>query len=160
MFYWISLHSIDRKYNFSQIFWGGKGVWCVLCISAFNRHKKTVYHGKNKLFFYEKMMMSALYLTNMLILDFYCTSLLNLYSTGRHVTLLWQIILTLLCLLYCLLNAVCLAEKQQIPILSSLVWSGHWLNPRSTTSSQACVLLHQRRWFCIKGWIYMYLIPI
>ena len=32
-----------------------------------------------------------------------------------------------------LLNAVCLAEKEQIPILWSLVWSDRGLNPQSTT---------------------------
>ena len=31
-----------------------------------------------------------------------------------------------------LLNAACLAEKQQIPILSSLVWHDQGSNPRST----------------------------
>jgi hypothetical protein len=32
-----------------------------------------------------------------------------------------------------LLNTVCLAEKQQIPILQSLVWPDRGSNPRSTT---------------------------
>ena len=32
-----------------------------------------------------------------------------------------------------LLNAACLAEKQQIPILQSLVWPDRGSNPRSTT---------------------------
>jgi hypothetical protein len=40
MFYWISLHSINRNSNFPQIFGEERG--CVLCTSALNRHKKTV----------------------------------------------------------------------------------------------------------------------
>ena len=35
-------------------------------------------------------------------------------------------------LLY-LLNAACLAEKQQIPILKSVVWPDRGSNPQSTT---------------------------
>jgi hypothetical protein len=40
--------------------------------------------------------------------------------------------------LFVILNAVCLAENQQIPILRSLVWSDRGSNPQSTT------LLHHR----------------
>ena len=52
-------------------------------------------------------------------------------SAGRHATLPRHIILTLgNQSLLLLLNAACLAEKQQIPILMSLVWPGRGSNPR------------------------------
>jgi len=62
-----------------------------------------LYHGENK-FIFNEMMMSAL-------LDFYCASSLKQQSADRHVAPLRNQSLPFL------LNATCLAEKQQIPIL-------------------------------------------
>jgi len=42
-----------------------------------------------------------------------------------------------------LLNASCLAEKQQIPILWSLVWPDRGSNPRSTTLATSTPLGYQ-----------------
>jgi len=51
-------------------------------------------------------------------LDFYSASSLNQQSAGRHVALLGHIILISSQPVFLfLLNAACLAEKQQIPIL-------------------------------------------
>jgi hypothetical protein len=62
--------------------------------------------------------MSALYWTNKLSFDFYSASSLKQQSAGKYVTnldtLFWFCANLSLLLL---LNAVCLAEKQQIPIL-------------------------------------------
>ena len=83
-----------------------------------------LYRGKNKLIFNEMMMRSALYSTNKPSWIFYIANSLKQQSTDRHFalhkdTLFWfranQSLLFLL-------NAACLAEKQQIPILQYLVW--------------------------------------
>ena len=70
-----------------------------------------LYHGENKLIFNEMMMRSA-------ELDLYSASSLKQQSMGRHVAPPAHIILipSQPVLLF-LLNVVCLAEKQQIPIL-------------------------------------------
>jgi hypothetical protein len=67
-----------------------------------------LYHGKNKLILNEMMLMRSL-----------CTRTTRQQSADRHVASLGHIILIRAnqSLLF-LLNAACLAEKQQIPILS------------------------------------------
>jgi hypothetical protein len=45
-----------------------------------------------------------------------------------------------------LLNAACLAEKQQIPILQSSVWSDLWSNPWSTTLTESTLTLTPLMW--------------
>ena len=45
-----------------------------------------------------------------------------------------------------LLNAACLAEKQQIPILSSLVWPDQGSNHRSTTLEPSMLTITLHRW--------------
>jgi hypothetical protein len=56
--------------------------------------------------------------------DFYSASSLKQQSADRHVVPLRHMLF--------LLNAACLVEKQQIPILESLVWPDQGSNPRST----------------------------
>ena len=56
-------------------------------------------------------------------LDFYSTSSLKQQSAGRNVAPLWHIIMIQSQPVFALTPyAACLVEKQQIPILSSLVW--------------------------------------
>ena len=76
-----------------------------------------LYHGENKLIFNEIYEVRYV-LDQHAELDFYSASSLKQQSVGRHVAPLWHIILIRAnqSLLF-LLNAVCLAEKQQIPIL-------------------------------------------
>ena len=82
-----------------------------------------LYHGKSKLIFYEMILRSALYQTNMLSWIFIVQAH---RSNSPRIDMLPQLA-TLSrfwanqSLLF-LLNAECLAEKQQIPILQSLVW--------------------------------------
>ena len=85
-----------------------------------------LYHGKNKLISNEMMMRSTLYLTNTL-----SAGSLKQQSTDRHVAPLGHISLipSQPLPVFALINAVCLAEKQQIP----KVWSDRGSNPRSTT---------------------------
>jgi hypothetical protein len=66
-------------------------------------------------------------------LDFYISRSLKQQSVYRHVTLLGHITDSRAnqSLLF-LLNAACLAEKQQIPILLSLVVTDQGSNPQST----------------------------
>ena len=92
-----------------------------------------VYHGENKLIFNEMMMRSALFLTNMLSWIFIVLAHWNnspRIDMSLHIdTLFWfRAIQSLLLLLI----ATCLAEKQHIPILLSLVRPGRGSNPRST----------------------------
>jgi hypothetical protein len=56
--------------------------------------------------------------------DFYSASSLKQQSADRHVVPLRHMLF--------LLNAACLVEKQQIPILEFLVWPDQGSNPRST----------------------------
>jgi hypothetical protein len=76
-----------------------------------------LYHGENKLIFNEIYEVRYV-LDQHAELDFYSASSLKQQSVGRHVAPLGHIILIRAnqSLLF-LLNAVCLAEKQQIPIL-------------------------------------------
>ena len=89
-----------------------------------------LYHGENKLIFNEMMMRSALFLTN--TLSWILIVLAHWNNSPRidmslHLdTLFWfrsnQSLLFLL-------NAACLAEKKQIPILKSLVFNRPGLEP-------------------------------
>ena len=66
-------------------------------------------------------------------LGFNSVSLLKQQSAGRHVAPLGHIILIPSQPVFALSPyAACLAEKQQIPILLSLVWPDRGSNPRST----------------------------
>ena len=66
-------------------------------------------------------------------LDFYSASSLKQQWTDIHVAPFQHIIMIRANQsLFSLLNAACIAEKQQIPILLSLVWPKQGLNPRST----------------------------
>ena len=78
-----------------------------------------LYHGENKLIIDEMMTRSALYKTNTLHeLYFHSASSLKQHSAGRHVAPLGHIILIpSLPVFAFILNAACLEEKQQIPIL-------------------------------------------
>ena len=89
------------------------------------------------LIFNEMMMRSALYKTQHAEVDFYSASSLKQQSRDRHVAPLEHIILIPSQSLLFLLNAACLAEKQHIPILKSLVWPDWGMNPRSTISNRA-----------------------
>ena len=95
------------------------------CCLTPTHHFFQLYHDENNFFFNEMMMRPALYNYKTLSLIFYSASSLNQKSVDRHVphsdTLSWfrvnQSLLTLL-------TAVCLVEKQQIPILYfGLTWS-------------------------------------
>ena len=66
-------------------------------------------------------------------LYFYSARSLKQQSAGRHVAPLGHIILIPSQPVFALLlNVACLAEKQQIQILYSLVWPDRGSNPRST----------------------------
>jgi hypothetical protein len=69
----------------------------------------------SKLIFNEMMMKYALYQTNTFSWDFYSASSLKQQSLDRHVAPLSRFQANQYLLF--LLNAACLAEKQQIPIL-------------------------------------------
>jgi len=76
-----------------------------------------LYHSENELIFNEMMMRSAFFLDQHAYLYFYSASSLKQQSADRHIAALGHIILipSQPVLLF-LLNAACLAEKQQIPI--------------------------------------------
>jgi len=77
-----------------------------------------MYHGENKLPYDEMMMISVFVLDQQAEFVFHIARLMKQMSTGRHVTPLRHIIKTLSHKsLVSFLNDVCLAEKQQIPIL-------------------------------------------
>jgi len=82
-----------------------------------------LYHGVNMLIFNEMMMRSALYYNNTLSWNFivlaHCNNSPRVEMSLQSDTLFW---LRANQSLLFLLNAACLAEKQQIPILQSLVW--------------------------------------
>ena len=107
-----------------------------------------LYHGENKLIFNEMMIRSALYQTNTLswifiVLAHWINSLrvdmlfhsgtLSLFRANQS--------------LLFLLNAACLAEKQQIPILWSLVWPDQGLNPRSIALKESTLTITPQMWF-------------
>ena len=77
-------------------------------------------HGKNKLLFHE-MMMSVLYQTKQAYLDFHSSSSLK-QTVGRQ---MYSSIRTLLQSVFALTPSCCIrsAERQQIPVLQSLVFS-------------------------------------
>ena len=85
----------------------------------------------------EMVMMSSLYLTNKLrwifIVLAYWSNCQRIDMSFHSDTLSWFRANQTLLLLLNQVNAVCLAEKQQIPILQSLVWPNQGSNPRSTT---------------------------
>ena len=89
-------------------------------------------------------------------MDFYSGGSLKQHSAGRHVAPLGHIILIPCQPVFALspynLNAACLAEKQQIQILLSLIWPDRGSNPRSTileastiTSTQQIRFFGERR---------------
>ena len=92
-----------------------------------------LYYGENKLIFNEMMMRSALFQTNTLSWIFIVLAHWN-NSPWSDMSLLSDTLFWFRAnqsLLF-LLNAACLVEKQQIPILLSLVWPDRGSNPRST----------------------------
>jgi hypothetical protein len=81
-----------------------------------------LYYGENKLIFNKNNDEVRFVLDLHAEFDFYSDSPLKQRSTGRHVAPLGYIIrIQANQFLLFLLNATCLAEKQQIPILKSLV---------------------------------------
>jgi hypothetical protein len=92
-----------------------------------------LYHGENKLIFNE-MRRSTLYYTNMLSWTFIVLAhwnnspWINMLPHSNTLSSFWAN----QSLLY-LLNAACLAEKQQILILKSLILPDWDSNPRSTS---------------------------
>ena len=81
-----------------------------------------LYYGENKLIFNKNNDEVRFVLDLHAEVDFYSDSPLKQRSTGRHVAPLGHIIrIQANQFLLFLLNATCLAEKQQIPILKSLV---------------------------------------
>ena len=93
-----------------------------------------LYHGENKLIFNEIMIKFALFQTNKLswfvIALVHCNNCLRVDMSLHSDTLFW---FRANQSLFLLLHAAWLAEKQQIPILKSLVWHERGSNPRSTT---------------------------
>jgi hypothetical protein len=86
-------------------------------------------------------------------LDFYSASSLKQQSADRHVVPLGQMLF--------LLNAACLVEKQQIPILESLVWPDRDSNPWSNALEAStlimikyniCTLLENIKFICNSLW--------
>ena len=78
--------------------------------------------------------------------DFYINnaSSLKQQSADIHVALLGHIILILSQSLLFLLYIAWLAEKQQIPILSSLVWPDRYSKPRSTALEASTLTITPR----------------
>ena len=93
-----------------------------------------LYYGEHKLIFNEIRMRSALFLTNTLSWIFIVLAQWNnsprVDMSLHSDTLFWS--WSNQSLLF-ILNVACLAEKQHIPILLSLVWTDQDLNPLSTT---------------------------
>jgi hypothetical protein len=105
-FYWASKYIFLSQVLISLVV-SGVSEW--LLFNA-NSGIFQLYHGNNKLIFNEMMMRSVCFV---------------LFAP------LWHIIRILSRPVF-LLNVVCLAEKQQIPILLSLVWLDRGSNPQST----------------------------
>ena len=78
-----------------------------------------LYDGENMLIFNEMMMRSVCTRSTHFKLDLYSASSLKQQSADRHVAPLGHI--SLIRALLFVLNAACLAEKKQMPILQSLV---------------------------------------
>ena len=92
-----------------------------------------LYHGNNKLIFNEMMMWSAFYYTNTLSWIFIVLAHWNnspQINMSHHSDTIYPDQSSLF-----LLNTVCLAEKQQIPIFFSLVWPDLGLNPLNLPQS-------------------------
>jgi hypothetical protein len=88
-------------------------------------------HVENKLTINEMMMGPLFVLDQPAEMDFHSASSLKQQSAGRHVAPLGHIILIPSQPVF-LLNAACVAEKQQIPAILSLAWPNRASNPRST----------------------------
>ena len=97
--------------------------------------------------------------TRQVELDFYSASSLKQVRGCRPTdTLFWFWVKQTLLLL---LDTVCLAEKQHIPILQFLVWPNQGSNPRSTTlevsmlNHQTTYMVFMLSWIC---WPHCYII--
>ena len=107
-----------------------------------------LYHGENKLIFNEMMRRSALYYTNMLSWTFIVLAHWNnspwidMLPHSSTLSSFWAN----QSLLY-LLNAACLAEKQQKLILKSLILPNWDSNPRSTSLETSMLTITPLMWF-------------
>ena len=107
-----------------------------------------LYYGENKLIFNEMMMTPALYQINMLswifIMLAHWNNSLRVDMSLHSDTLFWfranQSLIFLL-------NAACLAEKQQIPILYSFAWPDRGSNPWSTALEVSTLTITPPMWF-------------
>ena len=107
-----------------------------------------LYYGENKLIFNEMMMTPALYQINMLSWIFIVLAHWNnsprVDMSLHSDTLFWfranQSLIFLL-------NAACLAEKQQIPILYSFAWPDRGSNPRSIALEVSTLTITPPMWF-------------
>jgi hypothetical protein len=104
--------------------------WLLLSVNSAIVH---LYYGESKSIFNEMMMRSALFSTNMLSWIFIVLARRNnsprVDMSLHSVTLFWFRANQSLVFL---LNAACLARKQQIPIAYPLAWAERGSNPRST----------------------------
>ena len=132
-----------------------------------------VYHGENKLhsmrwcsccnlptrlvgFLVLADWNNSLLVDMLLLLD---TLSLKQQSAGRHVTPLGHIIL-FQPTLFLLLNAVYLAEQQQIPILSTLPWPDQCSNSQSTALDVSMLTITPPMRFLLIGIFFVFLLKI
>ena len=109
-----------------------------------------LYHGKNKLHWIRWCTLCTRQHT---YLDFYSTSSLKQQTEDRHVAPLGHIILIPTCYSIMLHG---LTEKQQIPILKSLVWTEWGSNPWSIALEASMLNVHdgQTKNYSL-GWVTM-----